>query len=228
MTRLGRAGWALVLVAMMASCGRPVDDPTGEVEPLGTADPAGAVTRSVSLFFPGTDGRLHAEAREVPVGERREDAILGVVRAVVDGPRGEQLYAPLPAVRAVLAAAAAEQAADAKDDPDGEGEATDDPAANAEAEAAELPRGPLPAIEVYWIDETVYVDLPQPTSPIAVGAHEELLMLYSLVNSVLLNTPEASRLVVLWNGRQPQTFAGHIDTGRPLAARQSLLAEPMS
>ncbi len=51
-------------------------------------------------------------------------------------------------------------------------------------------------------------------------------MLYSLVNTVLLNTPEANRLVVLWNGRQPETFAGHIDTARPLAARPNLIAEP--
>ncbi len=30
------------------------------------------------------------------------------------------------------------------------------------------------------------------------------------------NVPGARSLVVLWNGRQPRTFGGHIDTSRPL------------
>ena len=44
----------------------------------------------------------------------------------------------------------------------------------------------------------------------------ELLTLYSLVNSVVENVPGARSLVVLWNGRQPRSFAGHVDTSRPL------------
>ena len=36
------------------------------------------------------------------------------------------------------------------------------------------------------------------------------------VNRVVQNGPGARSVVVLWNGRQPRTFGGHIDTSRPL------------
>ena len=67
-------------------------------------------------------------------------------------------------------------------------------------------------------DGIAYVDLvslANPSPPIA-GSTGELLTLYSLVNSVVENVPGARSLVVLWNGRQPRTFAGHVDTSRPL------------
>jgi hypothetical protein len=67
-------------------------------------------------------------------------------------------------------------------------------------------------------DGVAYVDLvslANPSPPIA-GSTGELLTLYSLVNSVVENVPGARSLVVLWNGRQPRTFAGHVDTSRPL------------
>ena len=67
-------------------------------------------------------------------------------------------------------------------------------------------------------DGVAYVDLislANPSPPIQ-GSTGELLTLYSLVNSVVENVPGARSLVVLWNGRQPRTFAGHVDTSRPL------------
>ena len=67
-------------------------------------------------------------------------------------------------------------------------------------------------------DGVAYVDLVStgnPTPPFE-GSTVELLTLYSLVNSVVQNVPGARSLVVLWNGRQPRTFGGHIDTSRPL------------
>lgn len=74
-------------------------------------------------------------------------------------------------------------------------------------------------------DATVILDLVSAdgTQP-STGSREELLMLYSLVDTVLLNVAEAERLVLLWNGGQPTTFAGHVDTTRPLTAKPELIA----
>lgn len=70
-----------------------------------------------------------------------------------------------------------------------------------------------------------YLDLrtPEPREPPAVGSKEEMQILYSLVNSVALNVAEARRVVVLWNGRQRPTFAGHLDTAGPLAPNTELV-----
>jgi len=64
-----------------------------------------------------------------------------------------------------------------------------------------------------------YIDLhpPADTPPLALGSTEEWQIVMSLVNSVALNLPEVERVVLLWNGSQPATFAGHLDTTRPLA-----------
>ena len=43
-----------------------------------------------------------------------------------------------------------------------------------------------------------------------------MLSVYSIVNTVLLNIPEISAVVLLNNGQQRPTFAGHLDTSRPL------------
>jgi hypothetical protein len=51
-----------------------------------------------------------------------------------------------------------------------------------------------------------------------------MLSVYSLVDTVLLNVPEIEAMVLLWNGRQPQAFAGHVDTSLPLRADRDLIA----
>lgn len=93
-------------------------------------------------------------------------------------------------------------------------------------------RAPLPADvtlgAVYLAPEgRVVVDLSRADGarPPAAGSSEEVLIVYSLVNSVLLNTPEASSVVLLWNTQQRATFAGHLDTSRPLTANLSLVAQ---
>lgn len=72
----------------------------------------------------------------------------------------------------------------------------------------------------------VYIDLAgeagQPPPPS--GSRQEMLMVYSLVDSVALNLEEVEQVVLLWNGTQPSTFAGHLDTTRPLVPDTSLLA----
>ena len=72
----------------------------------------------------------------------------------------------------------------------------------------------------------LYVDLlssEHPRPPLS-GSSAELTAVYSLVDSVLLNLPEIRGVVLLWNGRQLPTFAGHVDTSLPLRADADLLA----
>ncbi len=71
-----------------------------------------------------------------------------------------------------------------------------------------------------------YVDLSSAelASPPAAGSLGEMLAVYSVVNTVLLNLPEVRGVVLLWNGQQQVSFSGHLDTSRPLAARRDLVA----
>ena len=72
----------------------------------------------------------------------------------------------------------------------------------------------------------VYVDLVDArlAAPPVDGSRGELLVVYSFVNSILANVPEARGVVLLWNGNQRPTFAGHVDTTRPLPADPAWLA----
>lgn len=82
-------------------------------------------------------------------------------------------------------------------------------------------------IDLYFVPEgTVYVDLgaegrevPPPS-----GSMEEMTRVYSVVDSVAFNVPEARRVVLLWNGVQRDSFAGHLDTSVPLEPVVSILA----
>lgn len=89
---------------------------------------------------------------------------------------------------------------------------------------------PLPSVDGLHVDLTgtglLYVDLlttadaPRPQA----GSTVELTAIYSLVNSFALNVPEVKSVILLWNGTQPPTLTGHIDTGVPLVADTSLIA----
>lgn len=89
---------------------------------------------------------------------------------------------------------------------------------------------PLPAATkvggVLVLDGVAYLDLHAENEgqPPAVGSMDEQMILYSLVDTVVLNTPGVERMVVLWNGSQRETFAGHFDTTRPLSADKALIA----
>ena len=80
--------------------------------------------------------------------------------------------------------------------------------------------------KVYLADGTAFLDLEstEGAPPPASGSLSEILTVYSLVDTVLLNFEEAETLVLLWNGRQLRTFAGHLDTTRPLTANTDLIA----
>ncbi len=75
-------------------------------------------------------------------------------------------------------------------------------------------------------DGVVYLDLAAArlAAPPVSGSRGELLVVYSFVNSILANVPEARGVVMMWNGNQRPTFAGHIDTTRPLLAESKWLA----
>ena len=73
---------------------------------------------------------------------------------------------------------------------------------------------------------TVLVDFTteDAAAPPASGSLGEILTVYSIVNSVTLGFDEIERVVITWNGVQPTTFAGHLDTSRPLKANRRLVA----
>lgn len=98
---------------------------------------------------------------------------------------------------------------------------------------SEALRAPLPAevtLGTTYIaaDGRLYVDLvsTEHDRPPESGSLTEMLSVYSLVDSVVLNIPEIESVVLLWNGRQPETFGGHVDTSLPLLADRDLLETP--
>lgn len=76
-------------------------------------------------------------------------------------------------------------------------------------------------------DGTVFIDLTiSDNDGAGMGSTDELLTIYSVVNTILLDDPSAQRAVLLINGRQRETLAGHLDTSRPLYPRPDLIGEP--
>jgi len=75
-----------------------------------------------------------------------------------------------------------------------------------------------------------YVDLrwqDHPDPPPS-GSTEEIQRVYSIVDSIVLNVPQASRVVLLWNGTQRETFSGHLDLSRPLGPDRGAAAPAAS
>ena len=73
-------------------------------------------------------------------------------------------------------------------------------------------------------DGTCYVDLSaaiRKNHP--GGSKSELLTIYSLVNSLVLNVPEVERIQFLIDGNQAPTLAGHIDLQLPIKANMLLI-----
>jgi spore germination protein GerM len=74
-------------------------------------------------------------------------------------------------------------------------------------------------------DGTAYIDLhwQDHVDPPPSGSTEEIQRVYSLVSSIVLDVPQASRVVLLWNGVQRETFSGHLDLSVPLVPDRGLL-----
>ena len=68
-----------------------------------------------------------------------------------------------------------------------------------------------------------YVDLSKEASLGTSGSHDELLSVYSIVNSLTVNFPAVKRVQILLDDRPTDTLAGHVDLSRPLTADMTLL-----
>jgi hypothetical protein len=174
-----------------------VQDPTSEL-------PEDVELTEAVLYFAGSDGRLYAESRELPVGTPAERARL-LVAGLLSGPEGgasSGLRAPLPAGSHI------EQV-------------------YLLGTTAVLDLRP-PAPRAANPDETPPAGPPTPAEArlrrLSYGSMQELLAVYSLVNTVVLGVEGIDSVQLLWDGRQPETFAGHVDTTRPLSADPSYLA----
>lgn len=184
--RRAAAGALLAALAAAggAACGGGATDP-GTSE--GALAPAAAEGRRlpVDLYFPGADGRLHPERRDLAAPDDPVEQARAVLAALLAGPEDPELMPVFPA-------------------------------GWAEVEVAAVLLGP---------DGVLLIDLhaPERDAPPPSGSLQEMVTVYSLVNSVALNVPAARRVALLWNGTQRQSFAGHLDTSRPLAPDPSLV-----
>ena len=79
--------------------------------------------------------------------------------------------------------------------------------------------------QVYVLDDgTAYADFSEDLrSKIGGGSEDEILTVYSIVNSVTLNVREISRVAILVEGRPCETLNGHLDLRRPLRPDRKLI-----
>jgi hypothetical protein len=72
---------------------------------------------------------------------------------------------------------------------------------------------------------TVIVDLGGPTltEGWSTGTHQELMAIYSIVQTLASNFAEVRRVRILLNGTPSETLGGHVWLGRPLVPVQSLV-----
>ncbi len=72
--------------------------------------------------------------------------------------------------------------------------------------------------------ETVYVDLTGNSgNPHPGGIRSELLSVYAIVNTLIVNIDGIDRVKILLDGNEAETFAGHIDIGYPVNAYMMLV-----
>ena len=69
-----------------------------------------------------------------------------------------------------------------------------------------------------------YVDVSKEAAVGTGGSHEELLSVYSIVNSLTVNFPAVKRVQILVDDHPVTTLAGHVDLSRPLPPDMTLLA----
>src|SRR5215472_514761 len=74
-------------------------------------------------------------------------------------------------------------------------------------------------------DGTAFVDLGGATltQGWSAGSHEELMAVYSLVQTITSNFPEAKKVRILVNGAPAETLAGHVALERPLVPSGAFL-----
>lgn len=79
--------------------------------------------------------------------------------------------------------------------------------------------------QIYVLDDGVaYIDFSEELrGGLGGGSTEELLAVYSIVNSVVLNIPEIRRVGILINSNPIETLNGHMDLRTPLRPDISLI-----
>jgi spore germination protein GerM len=75
-------------------------------------------------------------------------------------------------------------------------------------------------------DGTAFVDLGGPTltNGWATGSHEELMAVYSVVQTVVTDFPAAGRVRILINGEPAETLAGHVNLEHALTPMPAFVA----
>lgn len=76
-------------------------------------------------------------------------------------------------------------------------------------------------------DGTAFVDLGGPTltQGWATGSHEELMAVYSVVQTITTDFPEAKSVRILVNDEPAETLAGHVNLERSLVPMASFVAK---
>lgn len=81
--------------------------------------------------------------------------------------------------------------------------------------------------EVFTYDQTIVVDLKAGfLNDIHLGAEQETLMVYSLVNSLLDSFDTFKNVILLFDGASAESFKGHVDVEAPLRRRDGLIVIP--
>ena len=217
--RWGRC--SVVVLVLLAGCGGAgeIGDSDGEVELVLPGEDFLA-----TVCFPSAAGLLRCEQQPIRAEDSAEETAAVIIEALIAGPGGTGAAVPV--------------ASSADSDEDGESPES------IEQLLPALPAG-VGLLEVELLDGVAYVDLTtvevgsgtvstraadRPAVFLerpAMGLTEELLAVYSLVNSLTANNLGIDRVVLMWNGEQRPTFAGHVDTTRPLMADLSRNAEPV-
>ncbi len=72
-----------------------------------------------------------------------------------------------------------------------------------------------------------YLDFsPEARQAVAGGSKSELLVVYSIVNSVTANFPAVKKVQILVEDKPVRTLAGHVDLSRPLGPDMTFLVLP--
>lgn len=71
--------------------------------------------------------------------------------------------------------------------------------------------------------KTAVVDFSREISEEPMSASAELLAVYSVVNSLAVNSPEIDSVLILIEGRPAETLSGHIDISEPLTPDTQLV-----
>jgi spore germination protein GerM len=82
------------------------------------------------------------------------------------------------------------------------------------------------ALRAFYItsDGTAFVDLTQNAADKHPGgSNSEMLTIYSIVNSLILNIPEVKAVKIMIEGRESTTLAGHVDIRFPFKANMLLI-----